>query len=301
MINRFSEPGGRALLVSALKAQSIVRSDEALAATLADRVTLCDYPADSEVIAEGAPDNDLHFILSGRAVIRVHDRDMAYRASGTQVGEMALIDPGARRSASVIATGPTVTARISRHDFHEVGASYPAMWQYLAMELGDRLRQRNQFVSQPNPIPVLFLGSSRESMPLVELLVAGLDESLVTPRPWTGNLFMPSHATIEDLETQLPHIDFAALVFGPDDTIISRQTVIEGPRDNVLLECGMFVGAIGRDRTYFLKPKGIEVKVPSDLFGLKPLEYDYESGSGAADVASACAEIMRCIARYGPK
>jgi len=301
MLNRFTGLSGKPILLLALQSQSVVRGDTDIATALANKISLLEHPAGSTIVTEGSADNELHFILSGRVVVRVKSRDIAFRGAGTHFGEMALIDPSARRSASVIAVEPTITARISERDFCDIADKHPKTWRYLAAELGNRLRQRNQYVSGPNVVPVVFLGSSRESIPIVNALIAGLDKSRVTPLSWTADLFWPSKAAIEDLETQLPHTDFAILVFGPDDTIVSRQVASEGPRDNVLLEYGMFLGAIGRNRTYFLKPKGINIKVPSDLFGLKPLEYDYDAASGKVNTSDACVEIMRCIERYGVK
>jgi CRP/FNR family cyclic AMP-dependent transcriptional regulator len=301
MINRFTGLSGRPILLLALQSQSIIRGDADVAAALVDKVGLFEHAGGTTIIAEGSADNELHFILSGRVVIRVKTREIAFRGSGTHFGEMALIDPGARRSASVIAVEPTVTARVSERDFRNIADAHPKVWQYLAVELGNRLRQRNQYVSQPNLVPIVFIGSSKESVPIVNALMAALDESPVTLVPWTGDLFWPSRATIEDLETQLPDTDFAILVFGPDDTIFSRRAVSTGPRDNVLLEFGMFLGAIGRTRTYFLKPRGVNIKLPSDLFGLKPLEFDYDAASDKACISDACIEIMRCIEHYGAK
>ena len=301
MISRFTRLGGKNTLLLALQSQFIVRDNEDIAAALVDRVTLLEYPIGCAIVIQDASDNDLHFILSGRVVIRVNNRDVAFRGANTHIGEMAMIDPSARRSASVIAVEPTITARIKEYDFCDIANKYPTMWRYLAMELGNRLRQRNEYVSLPNIFPVLFIGSSKESIPIVDALISGLDQSRVKPITWSADVFWPSNTTIEDLETQLPQTDFAVLVFGPDDTIISRQVTSEGPHDNILLEFGMFLGAIGRKRTYLLKPKGISIKVPSDLFGLKPLEYDYDTTSKTISIVDACEEIMRCIEHYGTK
>jgi CRP/FNR family cyclic AMP-dependent transcriptional regulator len=301
MINRFAGLSGKPSLLLALQSQSIVRDDRDIATALANKTRLLEHPVGSTIVTEGSADNELYLILSGRVVIRVKSRDIAYRCAGTHFGEMALIDPSAQRSASVVAVEPTITARISEQDFRDIAEKHPKIWRYLATELGNRLRQRNRYVSQPNAVPVVFIGSSKESTPILKTLVAGLDNLHVILLPWTADLFWPSKAAIEDLETLLPNTDFAVLVFGPDDTTFSRHVAAKSPRDNVLLEFGMFLGAIGRTRTYFLKPKGIDIKVPSDLFGLKPLEYDYDAASGKVDISGACVEIMRCIERYGVK
>ena len=302
ILNRFAGPSGKNNLITALQAQSIIQGNTYIASHICDRVTLIEHPVGSTIIIQDSADNDLYFILSGRVAIRVNNRDIAFRTAGTHIGEMAMIDPSARRSASVIATESTLVARISAQDFCSIADKYPVIWKCIAIELGNRLRQRNQYVKPPNLIPALFIGSSKESVPILNLLLDQLGKSKnMILIPWTADIFWPSSATLEDLETRLPSIDFAVLIFGPDDKITSRKVTSLGPRDNVLLECGMFFGAIGRKRTYFLKPKETEIKLPSDLFGLKPIHYEYDGSSEKVDVSNACKEIMRCVKRYGVK
>jgi predicted nucleotide-binding protein len=45
-------------------------------------------------------------------------------------------------------------------------------------------------------------------------------------------------------------------------------------RDNVILELGLFVGAMGRERVFIVQPEVIgeqKFKIPSDLFGINPV------------------------------
>jgi predicted nucleotide-binding protein len=286
MLDRFQGVNGKRNLILALRLQYLIRDNEDVAKLIAEKVSIHEYPPRSIIITQDSSDDSLHLILSGSVTIQVNGRDIASRGNSTHVGEMAMIDPGARRSATVIAIEPTITACINSNDFFSIADKYPYMWRFLAMELGNRLRQRSQYISQPNNIPVLFLGSSRESLPIVKAIVSGLDTSRVIPTLWTEDVFRPSDIAIEDLEAQLPHTDFALLIFGPDDKIISRDIPFEGPRDNVLFEFGMFLGAIGRKRTYLLKPKGMLVKIPTDLMGLEPIEYEYDVTSRTFDVSN---------------
>lgn len=300
MLDRFSGQSGRSRLQTALESQFIVQGNSLVASLLCEKSTVLEYEIGATIVVQDAGDDCIHLILSGKVAIRINGRDVAIRAAGTHVGEMALIDPGARRSASVVAIEPTITALIRAEDFCEVANRYPNVWQRIAVELGNRLRERNKFIRPPNPIPVVFIGSSKESVPIVEAIAQELSKfKKLRLTPWTGDLFWPSHSTIEDLEAKLSQIDFAVLVFRPDDKVTSRKTTTLAPRDNVLLECGMFFGAIGRKRSYILKPSTLKVKIPSDIFGLKSLQYDFTNGK--ADVSVACMEIWRCIKRYGPK
>ena len=42
------------------------------------------------------------------------------------------------------------------------------------------------------------------------------------------------------------------------------------PRDNVVFELGMFIGALGHARTFLVQPLDAEVKIPTDLMGFTP-------------------------------
>jgi len=300
MIRRFQGKENRNNVISALRNQMVVCHNAAIAKKMAECVSLEGYKKGKRLISQNAADNDLFFLLAGRVAIMVHRVIVAFREANTHVGEMALIDPSAKRSASVVAEEETVVARITERNFKRIAKQYPQIWRQLAVELGRRLRNRNKFVRESNTRPILFIGSSKESKPIAQTLIKGIDTTKVTVLPWYKDVFRPSRSTIEELENQLKIVDFAVLLFGPDDVITSRNKSMRGPRDNVLLEFGLFMGAIGRKRTYFLMPKGKNpVKIPSDLFGLTPIKFKYVKKGKKVDVASASAEIMKCIKEMG--
>jgi len=300
MLDRFLDPSGRPRLQTAIESQFVVQGNSVVASLLCEKASVLEYETGAAIIVQDAGDDCIHLILSGRVAIRINEREIATRTAGTHVGEMALIDPKAMRSASVVAKEPTVTALIRAEDFYAIANNHPVVWRRIAIELANRLRERSKYIKIPNPTPVVFLGSSTESVAIVEAVVNKLRKSKqLELAPWTGDLFWPSDSTIEDLEKRLSIIDFAVLVFGPDDKVTSRKKTALAPRDNVLFECGMCFGAIGRRRTYILRPRGMYVKFPSDLLGLKTLEYEVEDKS--IDVSKACASIKECVKRYGPR
>ena len=113
MLQRFNGPDARRFLIEALLTQPIVGGASRLAEALADSAEVALFPSGSGIVEESAPDNDLCFILAGTVSIRVFGREIAVRTAGQHFGEMALLlDPGKPRSASVVADGETVTARI---------------------------------------------------------------------------------------------------------------------------------------------------------------------------------------------
>ena len=175
MISRFQETEGRDRLISALRQQTIIHDNKNLSIALADQAEILQFEPENELITQDGVDNDIYFILSGRLSIVVNGREVAIRKSGEHVGEIALIDPSARRSASVIAIEQTVVAKISEEDFRPLANKYPRVWQLIATELAKRLQQRNRLVVSKNPRPVLFVGSSKESLPIARAIRSNFD------------------------------------------------------------------------------------------------------------------------------
>ncbi len=300
-IERFSGGATAPALLLALTEQYIVHGNAALAAALAKVVKLEEHAPGTPIIEQGKADNHILFVLIGEVAIVINGQEVAYRKTGQQVGEMALLSVGALRSASVIARETVVTALVTEADFTTAAAAHPEAWRRIAAELGDRLRQRTRFIRQKNDTPILFIGSSRESLPIVEALVAGWKSSPFIVRPWTGDVFTPSQFPIDDLAKQVVACDFAALVLGPDDQVLSRGVTSSAPRDNVLFELGLFMGAIERARTLFIIPRDADVKIPTDILGLNPLRYESRTGSLADNLAPACSDIAALIHRMGSR
>lgn len=157
MIQRFKGSAGKRLLVDAISQQTVIHGNQNLAAQMADVSELIAHQAGSRLISQNGTDNDLFFILTGQFSIEVNGREVARRSAGQAVGEMALIDPKARRSASVIALEESVVAKIAEVHFTELASKFPDLWRALAREMGDRLRQRNALVSQCNQVSRIFI------------------------------------------------------------------------------------------------------------------------------------------------
>ena len=96
--------------------------------------------------------------------------------------------------------------------------------------------------------------------------------------------------------------DFGVIVFGPDDIVQSRGSEKVAPRDNVIFELGLLMGGFGRERTFIVKPKGLDIKIPSDLLGVTCLEIDELKTEGAEkSIASICDYLRGRITEKGPR
>lgn len=300
MLPRFEGPFGRRKLAEVLKRQVIVAGNDVLATKLAENASLVE--ASSNIVNQGDADNDIYFIISGSVAVYVNGRRITIRQAGCHIGEIALIDPTVRRSATIKALEPSILAKVSEKDFTNLAQEYPELWRNIAVELSNRLRERNINIPYPHNQPVLFIGSSAEQLGVAQAIQNGLSYDSIVVNIWTNSIFRESDTSIESLLQTINESDFAALIIGADDRIESRGINQLAPRDNVLFELGLFMGGLGRERTFIVQPRSPEIKLPSDLYGVKP--FDFAEGpidSLDSRVGPVCTKLRQVITRLGPK
>ncbi|MGO9837692.1 MAG: TIR domain-containing protein [Polyangiaceae bacterium] len=308
MLSRFEGAAGRDALIEVLRTHApVLVHDVGIATRVADCVTLRELAHGDLLIRQDDTDNDLYFVLSGTFRVFVNGRDIAERSVGQHLGEMAIIDPSLRRTASVAAAAQSVVAKMRGADFLALANDHPPVWHATARELSRRLDARKKFHPTPNEIPRVFLGSSRETLPVAKALkraverVAKAKSLNLTAIIWSDGVFGASKSAIEALEVQLRLSDFAILVAGKDDKVRSRGTQKDAPRDNVVFELGLFMGALSRTRTFLLVPQGVNLKIPSDLLGQTPLQFDPKEPSLAKALRAAAGEIGDIVEKNGAK
>lgn len=305
MIERFQGPDNRNTLVAAIQRQQIVPPQKNVAEKLADVAELMQFeltPPANVLITQNGPENDMFLILAGRVSISVNGRELAIRQAGQHVGEMSMIDASAPRSATVTAIERTVVAKIKERDFTPIADKYPALWRHLALELGNRLRERAKYVKTPNPRPVVFIGSSKESLTPAREIQSSFSHDDLVCRLWTEG-FRPSATSIENLERELVAADYAIMVLAADDVVETRQERHESPRDNVIWEHGFFTGGLGRGRVFIVRPRNVDLKLPSDWGGITLLDYDPVGNADdlASRLSGAVNAIRKEINRLGVK
>jgi predicted nucleotide-binding protein len=299
MLERFAD--SPRILRQAVLDQQCVAHDHSLADELCKVLKLQAVKQGESLTRQGGQDNDIYLILAGRISIIVNGREIAIRQAMQHVGEMVTIDPSATRCATTIALEDSIVAKISEPDFATIAMTYPGLWRRLAIELANRLRQRSHFIKEPNPRPAIFIGSSSEGKAVAEQIYTSLSADDVSLRMWTFDVFVAGHGTIEDLEEQISSADFGVLVFTPDDHILndSRKIDIYGPRDNVVLELGMCIGALGSRRGLVVRPNVPDLKVPSDLDGITNIVYVQDAAKLAANIDQVHDEIVKVIELEG--
>lgn len=306
MIERFEGEDGKRLLAEALADQGIVNGDKKVAAGLLEVAQLRELETSDVLITQDAEDNDIFFVISGSLTVEANGRPVATRNAGTHVGEMALIDRKARRSATVLAAETTVVAQVAEPDFSRLADANPELWRRIAVELCDRLRNRNRLIRRPNEVPHVFICSSSEQLPLAEEIRLGLDHHPSRVKVWTDQVFGPMKQTMEDLEREVSIADFAVALVTADDVVRSRGSQSDGPRDNVVFELGLFMGQVGRERSIIVSPRGVDLKLPSDLLGLNPVTFVPPAEPGDPSqlteaVANVCTQLKKLFDRLGPR
>jgi len=301
IIRRFTGTGGYNRLVDAMQCQSLLVGNLPAARDLSRCATLQSIASHTVFMTQGAQDDDIYFILSGSASIIVNGREIATRKAGEHVGEMSLIDTTAVRSATVRTAEPSVVAKITERDFTRIANKHPEIWRKVAVVIAHRLRERSRFHVPPRNEPSVFIGSSSEGLKIAEAIHKYLTRLPVVPRLWNEGVFECSKTTIEDLMRLTHETDFAILVLTPDDVTRSRGRSNHSPRDNVVFEIGLFMGAIARERTYIITQKGTKIKIPTDLLGITSLQFQRHRGRTLArDVLPVSKQLRRLIEKNGP-
>ncbi|MBV8134465.1 MAG: cyclic nucleotide-binding domain-containing protein [Deltaproteobacteria bacterium] len=142
LLSKFQGSQGKRRLIDSLRAQRLVREED-VAQALANCVRLEEVPYGATIITQGSSDHDLVFILAGVFFITVGRQVVSRRTAGEHIGEMAVVDGEAPRSATVTSGSEAVIARISEPEFLAIADRFrfPSLWRRIAQELGGRLRR----------------------------------------------------------------------------------------------------------------------------------------------------------------
>lgn len=219
------------------------------------------------VASQGDVGEATYFILKGVIAVLVNGRKVAERCAKECVGEMSVLDPTQNRCATLVVVEEAHLIRIQSEFMEKLLNEEISIVRQVARELCVRLRERSKYHERPNGNPRVFIGSSSEGLPIATRISRKIKSNGFDVRSWNKDVFSPSESNIEALVEQAKSCDFAILVLTPDDWVKSRGKLKIAPRDNVIFELGLFMGAIGRNRTYLLTTK-TTMKLPSDLDGI---------------------------------
>lgn len=156
-----------------------------------------------------------------------------------------------------------------------------------------------EIVAKNDRRPKVFIGSSSEGLEIAETIQLNLDHSCEVTI-WSQGVFGLGYGNLETLVQQISNYDFAILVLTPDDMIESRGDLKNSARDNVLFELGLFMGKLGRYRTFAVYDRTADIKIPSDLAGVSMATYHpHSSGNIDAALGASCTQMKRRIKEFG--
>ena len=145
--------------------------------------------------------------------------------------------------------------------------------------------------------PMLFIGSSSESLDVAYAAQENL-EDCAQVIVWKQGLFELSRNFLDSLLDTLDETKFGLFVFAADDLIRIRGRAVEATRDNVIFELGLFVGRLGRERTFIIMPQDIvDLHLPSDLLGISTATFAKPENPRllVAALGAACNKVRRAI------
>ena len=290
---RFNGEEGRLRLIELIADQKIIRHDMEIAERFAgtSRVIVCQKHDD--LIVQGETDNDLFLILTGSFDVFVSGHRVALRVAGEEVGEMAAINPATIRSATVSAREESIVAHIAESDFLHIADQFPQLWRNCARETASRLSDESLRIRPKNPVPKLFVSSLPEGVSITRNIqnILAHDDIIVTVS--SDNIFGAPRSAINSFLDEAGQSDFCALALTNDDQVINRGNVQSMVRDSIVLKIGLFMGTVGRKRTFLIMPKQLDINIPIELLGLKVIEYQVDPDKSLASVLTPLSIQLR--------
>ncbi len=151
--------------------------------------------------------------------------------------------------------------------------------------------------------PTVFIGSAKASLDIADAVAYHLRETALVSVWADDGLFVLSQATLDSLLAMPDNFDFAILVLTPDDLSLGGSANRYVPRDNVMFEFGLFMGALGRSRTLAICSDDPSLILASDLAGITVARFGHEDATHnlMAAIRPACIQLRNIIRQLGPR
>ena len=166
-------------------------------------------PPATTFVREGEAGDCVYLILAGRVEIikalgTADERSFGVRGPGDVIGEMSLIDPDERRSASVRTQSTVEALVITQQDFDALLLHYPRLSRQLLRTLSQRLR-----ASESATIRDLQQKNSELNQAYLELKAA--QQQIVEQEVLAHELAHAQRIQLQMLPTTLPHFERAEI------------------------------------------------------------------------------------------
>ena len=140
--------------------------------------------------------------------------------------------------------------------------------------------------------PRIFIGSSSEGKKKA-LFIKNQLVDIADCQLWDEGFFENNNSYLQALEGGATLFDFAILVASKDDVQLKRDKLELITRDNVIFEFGLYVGRLGKNRSFFFKEKGLDL--PSDLFGITLQEFTTTKKAKGKTLEEVCGKLKEVI------
>lgn len=133
--------------------------------------------------------------------------------------------------------------------------------------------------------PQIFIGSSKQGYSVAEKVrtnLAGIADCVLWQDP---DVWEPNRSTFDNLLRIANYFDFGVFVATSDDLTFTKDKWVIESRDNVILEMALFLGSMGRDKSFLLVEEG--TKLPSDFDGIYMPRFKANDDS---TIVNACKE-----------
>jgi len=139
----FSKIDSESLIRQTLLKNPAIQEDSAIVDDLLEHGEMVFYQRGDRIIEEGAQDNDVYFLVSGEVDIVFKSQLGSKREAPNQIGEMAAIHAGKKRSASVFVRSDEVAAlKVPGTVFHQIWSKKSRFQKNLQLEMMTRYRER---------------------------------------------------------------------------------------------------------------------------------------------------------------
>lgn len=299
MIDRFQGTNSGNLM-AAVRRVPFVQNKQEIADELIAAGTLLEFKAGETLIIQNDGTTEVYLLVAGTVQVAAYGVETRTLGAHAHVGEMSAIHPANPRSATVMATTEVVALQVPGVKFVKICDKHEGTWKFIAQELSNRLYDRNKLIKPPNDKPKAFIMSSVEGLDEARELQHGLQHQTL-PSVWTNGVFWASSYPLESLEKAVEESDFGIAVAKFEDVVTSRGSTNPAMRDNVVFELGMFIGRLGRHRTFLVHPGIKGLVLPSDLKGITTLSYiePTKPDELRTRIAPVCTDIIDIVKKLG--
>lgn len=142
--------------------------------------------------------------------------------------------------------------------------------------------------------PKIFIASSGKNIAIAKAFKEQL-KKCAQVSVWDEEFNQSNNESYLDTLIQLKdEFEYAIFIWANDDILLNDEDSIYAPRDNVVFESGLFMGALGASKVFIAYDDTIPIKKPSDFLGINLIRFNGQllKKNKIAAVKDACSMIQ---------